>query len=292
MKIVEVPVRPGDQLLVLPDIHFPDQDDLVLGVVGQIKRDIRPQHVLQVGDAFDSAGISRHPKEMKQFLAGGRTLRDEFEIATPYLADLAQDSRARMLMGNHENWWRLVQNEHPGLVGVDFWDLAPAGTFDGWHLYDEGTALLYGSLLAVHGHDLNGSLAQSSAATVLRNYPGQNTVYGHTHRIDSCTRPSLKYGRHTVHGAWSFGTLRDLSTELDHPEPKIRLSAERHENGVGVVTFGNDGHFAVETVRIFRAADSARAIFRGKEYVEKVEHMHRVCSFDGTDWSVESVEWR
>ena len=34
MKIVEVPVRPGDQLLVLPDIHFPDQDDLVLGVVG------------------------------------------------------------------------------------------------------------------------------------------------------------------------------------------------------------------------------------------------------------------
>ena len=140
--------------------------------------------------------------------------------------------------------------------------------------------------------DLNGSLAQSSAATVLRNYPGQNTVYGHTHRIDSCTRPSLKYGRHTVHGAWSFGTLRDLSTELDHPEPKIRLSAERHENGVGVVTFGNDGHFAVETVRIFRTPDSARAIFRGKEYVEQVEHTHRVCSFDGTDWSVESVEWR
>lgn len=269
MRIVRVSVRPGDQLMVLPDIHFPDQDDLVCAVAMQIKRAIRPQHVVQVGDAFDSAGISRHPKEMKQFLAGGRTLRDEFEVAAPLLRDFAEGTNARMLMGNHENWWRLLQNEHPGLVGTDFWDLAPAGTFDGWHLYEEGTALLYDSLLVVHGHDLNGSLAQSSAATVLRNYPGQNTAYGHTHRIDSCTRPSLRYGRHTVHGSWSFGTLRRLSTELNHPEPKIRLSAERHENGIGVVTFGSEGHFSVETVRIFRDQDSARAIFRGVEYVQR-----------------------
>ena len=239
------PINPtlGDVWLIPGDIHFDAHDPRALAVMMKVAAAFRTNGVILVGDTFESAGISRHSRPGRKFRYGAGTIAAEAEAARPFVERLealvAQNRGDRLgglhvLTGNHENWFAAVQDEFPGLEDNPWHELY-GDLFDGWHVWAESTALRLGSLLVCHGHRLRGSLSKYSAASVLANYPGQNTLYGHTHRVDQCLTPTYKYGNSVDHGAWSIGHMRDIKREL--AQPVIGQFAERHKQGFALVSF-------------------------------------------------------
>lgn len=282
MKVKSVEVRPGDVLLVPGDIHFDLQDEGALGVMVNVATAAGVTDVCLVGDTFESAGISRHAqlRKVRKFRHGGATIKREAEAAAPWLAmlsSLVDDRRIRpggkhVLTGNHEHWWAEVQDEYPGLLDTPWHELYRTEEhgfiFDGWHIHEEHMALKYGPLLVCHGQRLRGSLSKYSAAAVLANYPGQNTLYGHTHRIDEATTPTFKYGVPSAHGAWTIGHMKQRDVEI--VDPVVGPHAERHQQGFGLVTFfDRDGQlgFEVNKVRIHRdTKDRPLAVWGGEVF--------------------------
>lgn len=232
--------------------------------------------VCLVGDTFESSGISRHAKLRRRFRISRATVQSERDAAAPWLdafAKLCLSRRGKpgglhVLTGNHEHWWKELQDEYPGLTDTPWHELY-GDIFDGWHVHPEHTALKYGPLLVCHGHRLRGSLSKSSAAAVLGNYPGQNTLYGHTHRVDSAVTPTVKYGSPVRHGAWTIGTLKRRDIEVE--DDTIGPFAERHLQGFALVSFhdvGGETRFAVDQVTLDRTPKGKPYAVVGGMYYE------------------------
>ncbi len=265
MIVRPVKVRGGDVLLVPGDIHFKHHDPVALDLMITVAAANRVNTVTLVGDTFESAGISRHTSLRRRASLTRDTVAREAEAAAPYLSQLQEcvryfrgagrGSGLHVLTGNHEFWWNELQEEYPGLTDTPWFELY-GDLFNNWHVHAEYTALRFGSLLVCHGHRLRGSLSSSTAATVLRNYPGQNTLYGHTHRVDAAVTPSYKYGRPVDHGAWSVGHMRAIRGEMI--DPFLGPHAERHKQGFALVFFYDvDGalRFKTELVTVDRTED-------------------------------------
>ncbi len=237
--------------------------------------DRRVNSVCLVGDTFESSGISRHPRLRRKHRISRATVLSERKAAEPWLFALQKLVSSRkgqgglhVLTGNHEHWWTEIQDEYPGLTDTHWWELY-GDLFDGWHIHAEHTALKYGPLLVCHGHRLRGSLSRSSAASVLSNYPGQNTLYGHTHRVDSCVTPSYKYGEPVRHGAWTIGTMKRRDVEIK--DDAIGVHAERHLQGFALVNFfevQGEMRFNVEQVTLDRRPDGKPYAITGGVYYE------------------------
>lgn len=276
LLIREITPKSGDVLLVPGDIHFGMEDKDALELMVLVSLDRRVNSVCLVGDTFESSGISRHPKLRNKFRINRTTLAGEKAAAEPWmqmLRRLVHSNRKRpggldVLTGNHEYWWNEIQDEYPGLTDTEWFELY-GDLFDGWHIHAEHTALKYGPLLVCHGHRLRGSLSKSSAAAVLANYPGQNTLYGHTHRVDSCITPSYKYGKPVRHGAWTIGTLKRSDIELK--DDTIGVNAERHLQGFALVNFFSvegEMRFHVDQATLDRTPSGKPYVIVGGTYYE------------------------
>lgn len=274
MIIRELKPKSGDVLLVPGDIHFDKQDEEALDLVLSVGCGSRVNSVCLVGDTFESAGISRHGRPARKFRLGAGTIKAESRAAAPWLAAfkaMAGHFRGgpgglHILTGNHEAWWSGVQDDYPGLLDTD-WPEVYGDIFDGWHIHEEYTALKFGPLLVAHGHRLRGSLARASAASVLGNYPGQNTLYGHTHRVDSCITPSYKYGSPVRHGAWTVGHLKRVEHEIK--DKYLGPHSEKHLQGFALVYFyevEREIRFNVELVTIDRTASGKPYCIAGGVY--------------------------
>lgn len=276
MIIREVEISSGETYLTPGDIHFDQQDDDALGLMFNVGVAHRVSGVVLVGDTFESAGISRHGRPARKFRLGRATILAEKRAATGPLQDLRRLVKAtrgnrpgglHVLTGNHEHWWAALQDDYPGLLDTPWFELY-GDLFDGWHVHAESTALKLGPLLVCHGHRLRGALSRSSAASVLANYPGQNTLYGHTHRVDACITPSYKYGSPVRHGAWTIGHMKRMDIELK--DSFLGPHSERHLQGFALTTFYEvDGEmrFGVELVTIDRAPNGKPyCIVGGKLY--------------------------
>lgn len=290
MKVKALSVRAGDVLLVPGDLHFDQQDQAAIDVMLQVAEAAAITDVCLVGDTFESTGISRHPgmRTARKFRKGKGTIKQEEAAARPTitaLRDLVRGNRATLvinesghrvhrpgglhvLTGNHEAWWAGVQDEFPGLLDTPWFELY-GDLFDGWQVHEEYTALRYANLLVCHGHRLRGSLNKNSAAAVLANYPGQNTMYGHTHRIDQCTTPTFKYGVPSCHGAFSIGGLKDRDIEIK--DGTLGPHSEKHQQGFAITHFFDRGDgvlgFDATTVRIHRDhADKPMAVYNGEVF--------------------------
>ena len=278
MRVRNVEVRAGETWLVPGDLHFDQQDQAAVEVMLKAAAGAGIAGCVLVGDTMNSAGVSRHGRPTRNFRLGRGTIKSEHRAAAPTLSALRDMVTARggvgklhVLEGNHERWWQGVQDEYPGLLDTPWFELY-GDLFDGWHAHDELTSLKLGPLLICHGHRLRGALARQSAQTVLTRYPGQNTLYGHTHRLESATTPTWKYGVPTVHGAWTVGHLRDRTKEIECQV--TGPDSERHEQGFALVTFFDRGvpstpalGFDVQLVRIHRDTEDAPMVsVNGKEY--------------------------
>lgn len=262
MLVREIDTQPGDRYLIPGDIHADKQDNEALRIMLAVARRTQVNGVVLVGDTFESMGISRHKgmRRARNFRLGKGTIKAEERAIRPWieaLDALVSTNRKRpgglhVLTGNHENWWSEIQDEYPGLMDTPWFELY-GDLFDGWHVHKEHTALKLGPLLVCHGHRLRGSLSKNSAAAVLANYPGQNTLYGHTHRISGDISPTYKYGLPVDHGAWSVGHMKDIYEE--RKDPFSGPLSERHRQGFGLISYfevAGELRFSVEVVPISR----------------------------------------
>lgn len=280
MKVRTIDVRAGDKWIFPGDIHFDQHDGPALRVMSRLMAGEAVNGMCLMGDTHNSIGVSRHAtlRSARHYRGGKATLKAEKEAALPFFTtwrSLIEGQRRKsrpggleVIEGNHEKWWAGVQDEYPGLLDTE-WPELYGDLYDGWHVNGDTTALKFGPLLVVHGHRVRGSLSRMSASSVLRNYPGQNTLYGHTHRIDSCTTPTSKNGVPVTHGAWTMGHMRNREQELD--DPNIGQFAERHEQGVALVSFFNLDSvlgFNVELVRVHRTlpTDQPVMVVNGRVY--------------------------
>lgn len=255
------------------DLHFDKQDTAACHLMLQVAEYCGVNAATLVGDTFESAGISAHKRMRagRHFRFGAGTIKAEGKAARPILdgiKHLVMKNRGtpgglHVLTGNHEHWWDGVQDEYPGLVDTPWFELY-GDLFDDWHMHAEYTALKYGPLLVAHGHRLRGSLSRTSASSVLSAYPGQNTLYGHTHRVDSCITPTYKYGKQVRHGAWTIGHMRDVGDTLR--DRFMGPYSERHLQGFAIVNFhavSGSLRFGVEQFTIDRDKKGAPYVILG-----------------------------
>lgn len=261
MIIKEIPIASGDVMGIPGDWHFDEQDDAASELMLRVWEAFRVNNGVLTGDSFDSIGISRYPDLRRRAAITGKTLKKEKAAAKPYfeaIENIVRRNRGDLrgglyhLTGNHEHWWRALQDEYPGLDDTPWFEMY-GDLFDGWHVFQEHTALKFGPLLVCHGHRLRGSLSKQSARTVLSNYPGQNTIYGHTHRVEAAITPTYKYGMPVDHGAWTVGHLRDIQKALK--DPFMGPLVETHRQGFALVHFhevAGELRFKVDLVTIDR----------------------------------------
>lgn len=261
MIVREIKTDPTDVLLIPGDIHADQQDDDALSIMMQVAVERRVNNFVLVGDSHESTGLSRHGRPARNFRFRRGTLASEAAALKPwlgYMQNLLRTTRsgkpggAHVLTGNHEAWFSAVQDDYPGFLDTPWHELY-GDLYNGWHVYAESTALRFGPLLICHGHRLRGSLSKNTALAVLQNYPGQNTLYGHTHRVDAAITPSYKYGSPVLHGAWSVGHMKRMDIEMK--DRFVGPLSERHRQGFGLVTFKDvegELRFNVELVTIDR----------------------------------------
>lgn len=211
--ILRVDVKPGDHALFWSDVHAPIHDRGAMDIVCQAHEILQPRISIAGGDIVDTNGLSRHRKAAQQQLEHG-SLIAEAETIRGEVERIERNSVYQIYLGgNHEGRVERLVDDVPALAGVLHWYTPFQSVFGNWETPELGAGVLLGPVLFVHGDGLAGSLAKYPAAAVLANYPGQCTVFGHCHKIDVATRPSLRYGRQTVHGAWTFGHLSDSSKQ-------------------------------------------------------------------------------
>jgi hypothetical protein len=260
-------------MLIPGDLHFDQHDGPAIAVMIDVAGATGINSVTLIGDTFESAGLSRHKsmRSARRFRYDEGTVKAEMTAARPVmqrLSALAEPNKRHILTGNHESWLEVIKEEYPGLMDTQWWELY-GDLFDGWHVHGETTALQFGKLLVCHGHLLSGALSKNSAAAVLANYPGQNTLYGHTHRVDEATTPTWKYGRATANGAWTIGHLKLREAELE--DAAMAPHARRHQQGFALVNFFDYGAdalgFEVRKVPIMRdRSDRPFVVLDGKVY--------------------------
>lgn len=210
---VTVPIRSVDVALGFSDLHFRQDDPRFIDILVDYARDLKPTLVLANGDIHDCNALSKHGRQAKEQVDSG-ALEHEAQRSKPFfkamLSAMAPGGRALYGCGNHEGRWDRFVNDNPGLYGIPWWT-PYRSVVDGWELFDQGYEWYLGPLTVCHGDELDGACSKHSTASVMGNYPRENLLYGHTHRIERRTETHWRQGKPHEHGVWTTGHGQDVS---------------------------------------------------------------------------------
>ena len=204
------------RIMVLPDVHFPVQDDEALEVVKSACEYLDPHEVVQLGDLLDCADTSTHGRKLLTEETG-TYLEGEIVPAIEFL-DALQNRGGRsprlltLIEGNHEH--RLMRwCLELGSMGSDVYKmLAPR------HLLTERTNvewvpfmehetgfqrhMLAPNLACVHGWSHAKKAADQHMSKARHQY---SVCFGHVHRGTSSDPVMLDSGEYVY--SWSPGML-------------------------------------------------------------------------------------
>lgn len=212
--------------IILPDIHFGQQDDEALECVYRASRYLKPTNYLQLGDALDCGAVSSHPGVSPDETA--HTVLEEASAYNKYLDRLVgkNETPFTQMMGNHE--WRVSRwaASKGGALGPDVVKLLDVGRLLRCRVDVNGepherrknfTIVPYAQkdlqccykitkdLIAVHGW----GFAANAATVHMRQAAGRSIVFGHTHRMQDISSRDPITGR-SIH-AWTPGCLSKLT---------------------------------------------------------------------------------
>lgn len=175
-------------VLVIGDVHFPWPHAPALKDLRRVVKQLKPSHIVQIGDLLDLYGLSRFSKDPGR----GLTLKQEAQLGRDFICEM-QDSCDFYLQfeGNHE--WRLrkrLQDEpdlastHPTmreLLGLSEKNWVPYLT----HSFVGKVAYF---------HDIGFSGVYATHQTL--NSMQTNCVFGHTHRSAVVYNGDVRGERH------------------------------------------------------------------------------------------------
>ncbi len=229
------------RILFLPDVHVPYEDNRVVALAAEFKKDFRPHTVVAMGDWMSTDQISSFENDCPV------DLLDEF-ARTEALIELL--GVTHYLMGNHEE--RLMRD---GLVPANlrkFYDpvrnlhLKERGIQ--WRPYDsEKGVFKFGKLTALHGFATN----QYAARTTADQYGC--CVFGHTHRMQTHQPKKARVAQ----TGFNIGCMCQLRL------PYIRTKQPTGwVHGFAFAYLFKSGHFNMYPIRLV----GREFIINGKEY--------------------------
>lgn len=181
-------------ILVLSDVHHPEHDRNVWTATLQLAKDIQPREVILLGDFLEMASVHQYggaelEKLTEDFAAGKSALTALREVVGP-------DCRITYLEGNHESrLTRFLYAKAPSLrdslsyqVGLELEAL------DVEWVPESKQPLTRGDLDLTHGHqDLRERPSKYHSGKMAEVYgrPDRTVMYGHTHKPQVFTRPTV-----------------------------------------------------------------------------------------------------
>lgn len=159
---------------------------------------VEPDVVVDLGDFFDGARVSRHPKAARQPTP---TLREELDAcieASGLIVDASREAEHLRIPGNHgermANYIAVNASEFDGLPGTAIEDYFSAWRWAHSFLFND-------TLFAIHTYKGGHHAGHNNAL-----WTGRSTISGHDHRLACYNLDDLNGRRYGIHA----GTLADI----------------------------------------------------------------------------------
>lgn len=201
--------------LIVPDIQFPYHDPLILSKVIKVAGDLKPDAIIQIGDAIDFPQVSRWTKgtageyapTLQKHIDGFKGVLSQFRDAVP-------KASITWLEGNHDlrlkEFVRSYAAPLTTLRALEMENLFGLGELD--VQYVKGPLRVGTNTYAVHGHE-QGGYASSANAWQLKFFKRygshQNIVFGHTHQPFLLTHAIGFDGKVTPRFTMNVGSIMD-----------------------------------------------------------------------------------
>jgi dsDNA-binding SOS-regulon protein len=235
--------------LVLSDLHYPHQDPKYISIATQLIKQLKPDHVCQIGDALDAGSISSYLQDP----ASDNTFKKEIDLYNKQLdiwqKAMKKGSTFHQLEGNHSERLKrfLARNCReihdivkavPELLRLK--ERSKSGVKFVWHPLKVWDSCKIGDVYIHHGQYFDKNLAQSN----LDRY-GVKFLQGHSHR--ACVASNGKIWSASL----GHGSIASKTAHLHSPNT--------WQQAMGVVTIiEGKGHLEMILV------NDGVACFRGK----------------------------
>ena len=239
--------KPSRRAVIIPDIHFPEQDQAAVNCTLKAIKMVKPNIFVCLGDIgeFHSASGWRYKRqkrpplefilpEIDEDVQAANDGLDQFDK----VLDAIKCKERYMLEGNHDAWLNSFVEEHPYLKEYKFANAIRLSD-RGYKYYPYGKYLKIGKLYMYHGGHFSSVYHTRAHALNL----GKSVVYGHLHDIQ----------RHSVthvdgaHAGFSLGCLKDMSDEANS---WLKNRKTNWGHAFGIVDWFSNGDFRLDVVDI------------------------------------------
>lgn len=243
-------------VLILPDIHYPLHDKKCLKIVEQVAKDLKPEHIVYLGDCFNADGISKYThKKMERGIY--ETAREIEGFKKDIHLPLSVHTKKVLWCGGNHDTQRISdlfakleeRGEEPELIEHYKDVLSLDKRFPDIDICGYNEFHKIGKLYFTHGIYHNDAHAKKHALAY-----GKSVVYGHLHTFQSYTTTTM--GSNQPHKATCVGCLCNKQMEY----LKNRPTGWTH--GFAVAYFHDNGDFNLYPVEIIKG----KCVFNGKLY--------------------------
>ena len=233
------------RVAVLPDIHFPYQDDKALNAVLKYLGDHEWDEVVLLGDLLDFDQISDHNKRRLKSLC--RPLEDDYKIANQFLDNLQEvtgHTKCSLLEGNHEERINRYIEANPsvqGLVEVPKCLRLKERGIKWVQSWSKSEVHQIGKANFIHGFYHSDSHAKTHVLAF-----EENVFYGHLHDFQQYSKRSR--GNNKTKVGQSLGCL------CDYEQYYMKNRPSRWQQGFAIFHFQPNGFFNYYPVMIFNGS--------------------------------------
>jgi predicted phosphodiesterase len=232
--------------IIVPDTHFPLQDNAAVNCVVKAIEKIEPSIFVNLGDVgeWESVSAWRYkdkklpPLEYQLPIVDEeiRLVNEGLDIWDEVL-DKIGCKKKYLLQGNHDIWLDNFVAKYPYMYNYSFFEACKIKE-RGYSYTPYNLPITIGAMTFFHG-----AFATTYHAKKHLDAYGANVMYGHTHDIQRHTQTKLGG---TI-SAWGMGCLKNMSHE-SNKWLKGRLHNWAH--AFAVIDWFTDGTFKVEVVEI------------------------------------------
>lgn len=165
-------------MVICPDTHRPYHDKRAWALFLKVAKDVKPTHLISIGDFADFYKVSSHSKDPSRLLSFDDELAD-VNVGLDQLDALGATNKI-FVEGNHEDRLRrYLQDKAPELYGVVGADTLFKLRTRGWKYVPYKSDVRVGKLYITHDVGTAGRYAAHRALDVYQH----SVITGHTHRL-------------------------------------------------------------------------------------------------------------